>query len=73
MREATYKVVLAAVSAVIRIHALMKLASARWPEIEEFFAAMTKAELDFLVELSDSEILYRLPVEEGSQLKRGSC
>lgn len=51
----------------------MKLASARWPEIEEFFAAMTKAELDFLVELSDSEILYRLPVEEGSQLKRGSC
>lgn len=73
MREATYKVVFAAVNAVNRIHALIKLASPWRSEVVELSAAMTKAELDFLGEFSDPEIISPVPLEGGSQLKRGSC
>lgn len=73
MREATYRVVFAAVSAVIRIHALIKLASPWWPEVVELYAAMTKAELDLLGELSDPQIILPVPLKGGSQLKRGNC
>ena len=44
VREATYNVVLAAVSCVNRMHTLMKSASPWRPEIAEFSADMTKAE-----------------------------